>query len=238
MRHGGYTMRHLFLLSAALLLASCTTVTVTPQPVPLEVTVQEADGLSRAERNAKPHAVQLGDNYCSATKVGKNVILTATHCLAPEYEPVLVIDGKQTRVMQYIDDGNDHTLVVVRDTYDSYAKIGERPEVGSSVFLWGNSLLDERLQRGYISIYTGTDREFEWNGTLDWMVIDIMFAGGDSGGGLFDSKGRLVGVVTGTISWDDRGDGAAGRLGVALPFAFKLEEIRGLVDNPAPLLGD
>lgn len=231
-------MRHLFLLSAAaLLLASCTTVNVATHPTPVELTMQ-ADGLTRAERNAKPHAVQLGDNNCSATKVAENVLLTATHCLAPEYEPVLVVDGKQTRVVQYIDDGNDHTLVVVRDKYDDYAKIGNRPEVGGSVFLWGNSLLDERLQRGYVSIYTGTDREFEWNGVLDWMVIDIMFAGGDSGGGLFDSKGRLVGVVTGTISWDDRGDGAAGRLGVALPFAFKADEVRGLVDNPAPLIKD
>jgi hypothetical protein len=53
------------------------------------------------------------------------VVLTATHCLDGEHH--VAIDGKPVTVRKVINDGKDHSLVVVDSTFDHWAFVGDEP---------------------------------------------------------------------------------------------------------------
>lgn len=229
----------------ALLLVACTTVNVpaATQTIVYQSTTEGAS-VSNAEYNAKRHSVMMGNNSCTATKVGPHTLLTATHCIDDDdtvriEEPKsLMIDGNRTSVKRYVHDGYDHTLIEVNDTYNDYAHVARRPAVGANVFVWGNSEFDEILRRGYIVGYQASpsrDAGERWPG--EWMLIDLLIAGGDSGSAVFNQQGEVVGVISFVYSWDNRGSGAMARLAASTRFNFDADEIRGLVPYPAPLTG-
>lgn len=223
---------------AALLLAACA-----PVPVPVDAQAQPYSGLTSEEQAAKAYAVELGNNGCSATKIGPHALLTATHCVdddnpSRKRPEVLLVDDKSTRVKKFIDDGKDHTIMIVNDTYKTWASMAAPPPVGATVFFWGNSEFDDLFRRGVVCGYYQMDL---WKGV--WadavMVLDIMFSGGDSGSGLFNEQGYLVGVASAVHMWDDRGQGAMGQVGLATPFNFELKDIKDHVGgDPRYLLGD
>jgi hypothetical protein len=70
-------------------------------------------------------ALRMDGGTCSGTAVGKHLVLTATHCL--EGEQHLAIDGKPVTVKKVINDGKDHSLVVVDLTFDHWAFVGDEP---------------------------------------------------------------------------------------------------------------
>lgn len=75
----------------------------------------------------RPSALHLSmdDGSCSATAVGKHVLLTAAHCLAET--KALAVDGAAVKVVRIVLDGRDHALVVVDRSFDHWAKIGAAP---------------------------------------------------------------------------------------------------------------
>lgn len=195
-----------------------------------EVTI--SDGLSKAERDARDVTVKISfvdgsSSYCGATVIDKRgVIVTADHCIDSKIE-MIRIDGSLTRVKQVISDVSDHTILVVNRKFDKAAVIAERPGVGTGVFIWGNSRFDDLFRRGYVS---GFYRVFwpDGIGTHNNMVMDMMVGGGDSGSGIFDEKGRLVGVVTGTFDWQG---GNYPVVSCALEFTFTAKQLAGVVDS-------
>jgi len=70
-------------------------------------------------------ALRMDDGTCSGTAVGRHVVLTATHCLVGQSH--LAIDGKQVAVKKIINDGHDHSLVVVDSTFSHWAFVGDEP---------------------------------------------------------------------------------------------------------------
>lgn len=70
-------------------------------------------------------ALQMDEGTCSGTAVGKHLLLTATHCL--EGEKHLAIDGKPVTIKRVLNDGKDHSLVVVDRTFDYWAFVGDVP---------------------------------------------------------------------------------------------------------------
>jgi len=193
-------------------------------------------GLSRPEEYASRAAVSMDDGRCSGTAIDSpkgNVVLTASHCIHGEITLVR-FDGKIMAVSRVIADGNDHSLIVVKGhTFRNTAEVGPRPPIGSSVFIFGNSMFEDFFRRGTVTGY----HDDRWNppnmdlGISNWMVLDMLVAPGDSGSGVFDDKGRVVGVITGYAGIGPH------TIAVALPFKFKHQDVVGLVANPGPLIG-
>lgn len=100
-------MKHLLILWCLLAFAGC----------------MSANVVVRAHRTAV--ALRMDGGTCSGTAVGKHLLLTATHCL--EGERHLAIDGKPVTVKKVLNDGHDHSLVVVDKTFDSWAFVGDEP---------------------------------------------------------------------------------------------------------------
>jgi len=68
-------------------------------------------------------ALRMDHGTCSGTAVGKHVVLTASHCLLGE--TTLAVDGSTVAVKEVINDGHDHSLVVVDRSFDHWAFVGD-----------------------------------------------------------------------------------------------------------------
>lgn len=128
--------------------------------------------------------LEFADGICSGTVVAKNTILSAKHCF--EHDPQEVqVNGQKAKILSIISDDDDHTLAVVDITFSKFAVIGPRPEVGEPIYYWGNAArFNNLLRKGYVSGFIKGDMALDVNG---WF--------GDSGAGIFDSNGKLIGVV-------------------------------------------
>lgn len=141
-----------------------------------------------AETVAKRTAVALefNDGTCSGTVVAPSVILTASHCFG-ERTILLTVNREPVEVVEIAHDGADHALVTVNRTFPQWARLAGEPSQGDAVFFYGNPIgLRDLLRRGYVM---GTDGRF--------VFTDIMSGPGDSGAGVFNQNGELVGVVYG-----------------------------------------
>lgn len=126
---------------------------------------------------------------CSGTIIGAHSILSASHCFAES--PLAKINGKPAKVVASLSDGADHTIITVNVTFERWATRGTGIEQGTRVHLWGNPLGIENLYReGVVAGWFDKD----------WLAIDLLVAPGDSGSGLFDERGYLVGVVSSVVA--------------------------------------
>jgi trypsin-like peptidase len=141
---------------------------------------------------------------CSGTVVAYNVILSAQHCFVDEEEDDLYkilglptppkpplpstmkVDGYTVEIVGLVFDDNDHALVKVGFTFKDFAKLGSRPAVGAHVHYWGNPAgVNNVYREGCVTGYHHGD-----------MVIDVNGFFGDSGAGIFDEDGKVVGVMS------------------------------------------
>lgn len=128
--------------------------------------------------------------HCSATAVGPNQLLTAEHCISPT--AVYSIPGSGVlAVKSILHDGADHVLLEVDKKFDVWAQINlVQPETGSHVYIWGNpGDLSDVYREGTIS---GVVEEA---GKVV-VLVDINGYFGDSGSGVFNEKGEVVGVIS------------------------------------------
>lgn len=68
------------------------------------------------------HRLDLDDGVCSATAVGRNTLLSATHCFKGAH--ALKVDGVPVAVTQIVSDGSDHVLVTVSRSFAHVAQRG------------------------------------------------------------------------------------------------------------------
>ena len=129
--------------------------------------------------------IQRKDGWwiCGGTKVGPHTILTATHCVIKQTQ--LVINGEPVPVLHIAADSNDHALVVLGTTFSSWARLGPRPSMSARVFIYGETTGNFLFRNGYVA---GYDHDSS-------MVLDMTVWFGDSGSGVFNSRGQLVGVI-------------------------------------------
>ncbi len=151
------------------------------------------------------------NGVCSATAVGSTTVLIATHCLKDG--TLKTLGGRDVKILGRRDDGKDHSLIRLNIAFDHWARFGVYPAIGQDVFYYGNPLgLADVLRKGYIAAYV--EGEF---------LIDIEGAPGDSGAAVFDSEGRVIGVISMIL----QGTPTNFRMMAIFPLAFTPQQIAG-----------
>lgn len=149
------------------------------------VTVSCASALS----GPRDHALRIiatgpeGSIVCGATSVGPDVIETASHCLGVKLASINGVPVEMVRSEQV---GVDRTRVVVTGIrFDSWPRMA-KPAQGERVRWWGQPM-------GWAFVYREGVVAFVAD---DGMAVDATICRGDSGSGLFNDRGELVGVVS------------------------------------------
>lgn len=122
---------------------------------------------------------------CSGTAISPDVILTAEHCLGG---PLRKVNGKAVRVIGVGRNkpGDIATIRVADHPFKRWARFGYPAKQGDRVRWHGNPMGWSNMYReGYVSQVS--------KGSL---IVDATICHGDSGAGLFDLQGRIVGVVS------------------------------------------
>lgn len=165
--------------------------------------------------NASPRdtALRLGfasGGLCSATAISDDVILTAEHCFS-DHDRLTTINGEPANALKIERDGQDHVLVRVTKRFKQWSPIRGNVTEGEHVRMWGNPLGLPLSYRELVVMLVQTDQIL-----LDGGVT----APGDSGSGMFDSRGRIVGVLSGSRSWRNPSNGVEVTWTWLKPLAF------------------
>ena len=155
---------------------------------------------------------------CSATAISKNTLLTASHCTDGKILAFYAGGDKITIVGDVVNDGNDHALVTVSKEFKSWACFSpSHPRRGEVVYIIGSPLGWEGLLRvGYLSGF--------YNG---YTLLDMNIWFGDSGAGVFNTKGKIVGVVSVgvVVPQQDKTKPGTFQLAAISPFKFSKEQL-------------
>lgn len=149
-----------------------------------------ADALRRTEANARPHSVLVAftdGGHCTGTKIARDTVLIAAHCLAPQLAAV-ILDGTPAPVVGIVRGPGDQARIRVAADLGRHAALGDSPRQGDEVFIFGNpGDHRDQLRRGYIS---GTRED-------GLILAQLPVWKGDSGAAVFNERGQVVAVVIG-----------------------------------------
>lgn len=148
-------------------------------------------------------------SHGSGVYLGKGIILTAKHCLGMEGATILDSKGNIYKIEKEVAAGDtteDVGFIKISKNADKYipivSRFGRTPHVSKKVFICGNPL-DDKLFQTFTTgtvIKIGVDVPGMWDNTI---ISDASAYKGNSGGGVFDRKYRLVGVVVGIIGGNE-----------------------------------
>lgn len=171
-----------------------------------------------------------GKGHCSGTAISPTVVLTATHCF-PAPLVKLTINGQEVKAKGGIDDGADHMLVVLEQpTFKRWAEWNRRAlRQGQEVAILANPGNWRGMFR--LGIVSGSlvspDKKNEW------ILLDLAGFPGDSGGGIFDRRGRLVGMLSAGFWQIDPRNGHRITMAGVLAFKFTDDQLKeaGLIQR-------
>jgi S1-C subfamily serine protease len=139
---------------------------------------------SHDELRALSLRLEWPETVCTGTPVAADVIRTAAHCLAGG---LLIVNGTAVAVVGVKPITTDVVdLTIAGQRFDRWAVQGPALKQGDRVRWWGNPMGEPDVYReGYVS-KVGREAVF----------IDATICRGDSGSGIFNAAGQLVGVVS------------------------------------------
>jgi serine protease Do len=134
---------------------------------------------------------------CSAIVIEKNVVLTAAHCVSAGEETAVTRDNvKYPAKVVKIDVEKDIAILASTIQCPCATLADKDPAVDEAVSIIGYPL---SWQLDHLQIKT--DGTYQGQRKIDGTEYAVTTASampGNSGGGLFDSKGRLVGILVGS----------------------------------------
>jgi hypothetical protein len=169
----------------------------------------------------------FGLSHCSATAIGPHTLLTASHCEVATDD--IGIDGKDVaKITRIVRDNFDHSILYLKDvTFKVWAEFDKEGQIGDDVFIFGNpGHFDDLLRKGYIAGHAPFHIE-EVNLDIPITLLDLNGFFGDSGSGVFNTNGKLIGVVS-TLSVQQSDKAQSKYMGM-MPMNFteqQLEEAR------------
>ena len=164
---------------------------------------------TRAQAPADPRAasvpLQVTDGGCSATIYLDHTILTAAHCLAGG--DVVSIGGRPAKSLWTLKDKTDHVFVVTNLTFEVTPPVfnftGGLPQ-GTTIRYYGSPLgIPDQYRLGYVTgtckadyCFPGLSAALGLSGDYQVTLLSVMGQHGDSGAGIFNDAGEVVGVVS------------------------------------------
>lgn len=150
----------------------------------------------------------------SGVFIGESTIITANHVVRSVDEVKLRIDGEEaigTVTKRYVT--LDMALIEVQGKH-KYAKLRLNPKLGERVYVVSapGGYYEDIIMFGRIAGITEK-----------WLVVDAKVIMGSSGGGIFDRRGRLLGIV-------DNGYGSQ-RMGDWLLMAIPAKTIKEFLEE-------
>ena len=162
--------------------------------------------------HTEPASVRLefGTGLCTGTVVAPHTILSAEHCL--QGGDLTAVNGVETHAVRVIRDGQDHILLTVDRNLGRGRIRVDTPRQGDTVHWVGNPAgVPNVLRRGYVAaVIEGVT------------LIDAPGYGGDSGSGIFNDRGALIGVLSGSYTW--RNESGSFVLIRAMPLRFTQQD--------------
>ena len=164
------------------------------------ITILPAFGISPAIEKAHKASYQIAQvtvtdrAFCSATAIGPQALLTATHCELPD-EVVVVRGVGPLDIVARTRDGNDHTILLVKGAiFADYVDVAlDSIQVTDDVFTIGNpGHWKDIYQRGYVAGVLHQDDEYV-------ILLDLQAFPGESGAGIFNPAGKLVAVIASNV---------------------------------------
>lgn len=174
------------------------------------------------------------DKGCGATAVADNVIATATHCLANsgEAKNVIALDLNPVAILVRVDDGSDNSLVKINAHLRKHTRISTHaPVQGDEVFIFGNpGTLVDMYRRGEIMGFAKPE-----SGESIWILMDMNTGKGDSGSGIMNNYGEVIGTVSEIALADKREikmPYVTAKVTAFHPFNFTKEQLKAVgLDN-------
>jgi V8-like Glu-specific endopeptidase len=170
----------------------------------------------------KSHKIQyvgrtVRSGHCTATAIGPHALLTASHCEKPSNR-LRVDGGRAVEIVQIKRDDLDHTILYLKDiTFTEWANFSfDGAALGEEVFMFGNpGSFPSMLRRGYFSGVDNSDEPII-------LLLDMNGFFGDSGSGVFNKNGDLIGVIS-IITQDKVDDFTLTFMGI-YPMGFKEQD--------------
>lgn len=128
------------------------------------------------------HRLTMESGICSGTAVGPDLLVTAQHC-----GDIKAVGGVPVTVEVVERGDRDFVLLRVRGVeFKTWARRGAAPRQGDRLRWWGNPVGEADVYReGYVARVS--------EGVI---VIAAQICKGDSGAGLFNRRGEVVGIVS------------------------------------------
>jgi len=134
------------------------------------------------------------EGTCSATAIGPHAILTASHCEMPT--DFVRVGDREAHVDKIIRDKQDHSIYLLGGiTFTEFVEVKQNEyEIGQEFHVWGApSSFDHIYRHGYVAGVIPTSH----SGRPAMLVLDFNGFLGDSGAGMLNNEGQLIGIVTG-----------------------------------------
>ncbi|WP_156035266.1 S1C family serine protease [Terrabacter tumescens] len=233
--------------------ASAPPTSTAESPSPTPTSTASPASWAEVAKQAKPAVVRIDVVTCDARwmgsgfVVGDHLVMTANHVAAGASAITLQFaDGVTRARIVGLDPTTDSALLRTDDAITDKALPLARalPDLGESVGVLGFPLqtYELRFTEGSVS---GLHEPVSYDGgpEIDAMVTDSAINGGNSGGPVLDSSGKVIGLVSGHRLWvtGDRSPEPAQGQGYLIPgtdLATNLDRWRSLPEQPLADCGD
>lgn len=189
----------------------------------------------KASHQIAQQTLLIGRRSCTATAIGPQALLTATHCELPTDVLSIRYQNRPATIVARIRDGNDHTIYLLKNvTFLDYVDVSlsDPLEQGEEVCVWGNpGTWSDQFRKGYVTGIkkVGTSLGAFLSGEPPeppMILFDLPAWRGDSGSAILNSDGKVIAVLsTGEIQSikDDPLDSIS--LTGAYKFAFSQDDL-------------